>query len=431
MTGFCAVPPNTPINRNLRLIASAGAYYVTSYSPKQGVVLARNPNYHGSRPRHFARIELSVRIPASRAVHMIETGNADFTTLGGDFYPSTPTIKDLATQLAARYGAGSDKRQYFVNPTLSLDYFALNTHRRLFSDVRLRQAVNYAIDRDALAELGTPSFQPLPEPPTDQYLPPGMPGYRAGRIYPDRPDPAKARQLVESAHASGRTAVLYTAENPPGPQMAQIVKNNLGAIGIHVDIHAFPTGTLFSRLAQPGEPFDISYAGWSADHPDPSQMLNWLLDGSAGIPSLNDAGLPAPTRSRLAALRPAAIPRIRRPRPGPHPQRRAARRLRQHLKPRPLLRTDRLPNLRHLRREPSCTLYQAFPPLMIGRPGCQTAAGGARATLDSGHQEPRYFTHGAAIAAEWARRARLEFAAEARVRQPDATHVTSVSGDRL
>jgi hypothetical protein len=41
---------------------------------------------------------------------------------------------------------------------------------------------------------------------------------------------------------------------------------------------------------------------------------------------------------------------------------------------------------------------------MIGRPGCQTAAGGARATLDSGHQEPRYFTHGAAIAAECARR---------------------------
>jgi len=305
LTGFCAVPPNTPINRNVRVIPSAGPYYVTSYAPKQGVVLARNPNYHGSRPRHFARIQLAVRIPASRAIHMIETGNADFTTLSGDFYPSTPTIKDLATQLAVRYGAGSDKRQYFVNPTLSLDYFALNTHRPLFSDVRLRQAVNYAIDRDALAGLGTPSFQPLPEPPTDQYLPPGMPGYRAARIYPNQPDLAKARQLVQSAHARGRTAVLYTLENPPGPQMAQIVKNNLGAIGIHAEIHAFPTGNLFSRLAKPGEPFDISYAGWYADHPDPSQMLNWLLDGSAGIPSLNDAGY----QSRLAAASQLSGPR--------------------------------------------------------------------------------------------------------------------------
>ena len=299
LTGFCAVPPNIPINRNVRVIPSAGPYYVTSYAPKQGVVLARNPNYHGSRPRHFAQIQLAVRIPASRAVHMIETGNADFTTLSGDFYPSTPTITALATQLAAGYGSGSGKRQYFVNPTLSLDYFALNTHRPLFSDVRVRQAVNYAIDRDALAKLGTPSFQPLPEPRTDQYLPPGMPGYRAARIYPDRPDPAKARQLVASAHARGRTAVLYTVETRPGPQMAQIVKNNLRAIGIHVDIHAFPTGNLFSRLAKPGEPFDISYAGWYADHPDPSQMLNWLLDGSAGIPSLND---PAYQRRLAAAV---------------------------------------------------------------------------------------------------------------------------------
>jgi len=299
LTGFCAVPPDTPISRKLRLIPSAGPYYVNSFAPGQGVVLARNPNYHGSRPRRFARIQLAVGIPASRAVDMIETGSADFTTLSGDFYPSTPTIKDLATRLAARYGAGSRTQQYFVNPTLSLDYFALNTHRPLFSDVRLRQAMNYAIDRDAIAELGTPSFQPLPEPPTDQYLPPGMPGYRAARIYPDRPDPAKARQLVQSAHASGQTAVLYTVETPPGPQMAQIVKNNLRAIGIHVDIHAFPTGNLFSRLAKPGEPFDISYAGWYADHPDPSQMLNWLLDGSAGIPSLND---PAYQRRLAAAV---------------------------------------------------------------------------------------------------------------------------------
>jgi peptide/nickel transport system substrate-binding protein len=298
LTGFCPVPPNTPIKPNLRVpIPSAGPYYVSSYAPGQGVVLARNPNYHGSRPRHFARIQLSVGIPASRAVHMIETGSADFTTLSGDFYPSTPMIQDLVTQLAARYGAGSGQPQYVVTPTLALDYLALNTHRGLFADVRLRQAVNYAIDRHALADIGTPGFQPLREPPTDHYLPPGMPGYRAASVYPDRPDPARARQLVESAHASGRTAVLYTLNNPPGPKVAQIVKNNLDAIGIRVDIRAFPTDRLFSRLARPGEPFDLSYAGWYADHPDPSQMLNWLLDGSAGIPSLNDPGY----QRRLAA----------------------------------------------------------------------------------------------------------------------------------
>ena len=65
--GFCAVPSNTPIfPAGARPVPTAGPYYVTSYTPGQGVVLARNPNYHGSRPQHFSRIELAVGIPARR-----------------------------------------------------------------------------------------------------------------------------------------------------------------------------------------------------------------------------------------------------------------------------------------------------------------------------------------------------------------------------
>ena len=59
----CAVPSDTPVNRKgQNMIPSAGLYYVTSYTPRQGVVLTRNPNYHGRRPHHFARIQLSVLI---------------------------------------------------------------------------------------------------------------------------------------------------------------------------------------------------------------------------------------------------------------------------------------------------------------------------------------------------------------------------------
>ena len=45
-------------------------------------MLARNPNYHGDRPHRFARIELTMRVPAARAVHEIESGTADYTQLG-------------------------------------------------------------------------------------------------------------------------------------------------------------------------------------------------------------------------------------------------------------------------------------------------------------------------------------------------------------
>lgn len=290
---FCAVPPTTPINRNgVRVIPSAGPYYVASYTPGQGVVLIRNPNYHGSRPRHFARIELAVGTSPQRTVEEINAGGADYTVLGLDSSPATTTLAALAAQLADRYGARSAAarrggQRYFVNPILELDSYALNTDRSLFSDARLRQAVNYAIDRRALAALGS-GFQPLPGRPTDHYLPPGLPGFQDAPTYPMTPDRAKARQLVRLAHAAGRTAVLYTLDTPPGPAQAQIVETDLAAIGLKVQIKTFPAATLFSRLATPGEPFDLGYFGWQADYPDPSQMLNLLLESSSNLPPFVD-----------------------------------------------------------------------------------------------------------------------------------------------
>jgi hypothetical protein len=78
-------------------------------------------------------------------------------------------------------------------------------HRTLFDDVRVRQAVNYAIGRRAPARLGD-FLQPLPERPTDHYLPPGMPAFRHVHVYPTRPDVVKARTLVRQAHAGRRWA---------------------------------------------------------------------------------------------------------------------------------------------------------------------------------------------------------------------------------
>ena len=77
---FCAVPIGTPFDpRGVRLVPSAGPYYVASYTPRQGVVLRRNPNYHGSRPHHMSRIELTVGVPQQRSVAQIEAGTADYS----------------------------------------------------------------------------------------------------------------------------------------------------------------------------------------------------------------------------------------------------------------------------------------------------------------------------------------------------------------
>ena len=157
----------------------------------------------------------------------------------------------------------------------------------------MRQAVNYAIDRRALAALGD-LWQPVPERPADHYLPPGIPGFRDTHVYPLTPDVAKARRL---AHGRGKTAVLYTCNQPPCPAQTRIVKTDLAAIGLRVRIKEYPAATMFAREAKPGAPFDLAYMGWLPDYLDPAGMLHGLLADSSVEPTLND---PAWQR-RLAA----------------------------------------------------------------------------------------------------------------------------------
>jgi ABC-type transport system substrate-binding protein len=311
---FCAVPPGTPTNPDsAALIPSAGPYYVVSDTPSQGVVLARNPNYHGGRPRHFARIELTVGVPTERAIAEIESGQADYTSPGLDSPPQSTTLAVLAAHLAARYGphsaaAAHGHQQYFAGPGDQLDFFFLNSHRPLFHDARVRRAVNLAIDRPALAHLGD-LFEPLPEQPTDHYLPPGMPGHRATNAYPRTPDVAEARTLIRAAHAGGRVAVLDTCSTYPCPQQAQILKTDLARIGLRVEVHTLPEGTLFNRELKPGpRSFDLAPGAWLPDYLDPQAMLGSLLEGPTFGPTVED---PAAARELRRAARRSGADRDR------------------------------------------------------------------------------------------------------------------------
>jgi ABC-type transport system substrate-binding protein len=280
---MCAVPSDTPIDPNgVNDIPMAGPYYIASYAAGHGVVLARNPNYHGSRPRPFARIELSVGISDARAIAAIEAGTADDVTVdvGAGFSP-----REEISRLAVSYGPGSaaakeGRQRYFQNPQAQLTYFVFNTHRPLFADERMRRAVSYAIDRRALAARGYISSE-LPLHPADHYLPPGMPGYRGVHVYPLTADPAKARALADGR---GRTAVLYTCDSDICIEQAQLIQAEVAAIGLRVQIKAFSFPDLLARLASPGAPFDLGYYAWETDFPDPYGMLNQLLGTSALYP---------------------------------------------------------------------------------------------------------------------------------------------------
>jgi peptide/nickel transport system substrate-binding protein len=281
---FCAVPIGTPLDPNgVRTIPSAGPYYVSSYTPGQGIVLKRNPNYTGSRPHHFARIQVTVGVSHHNADAQVEAGRSDYPLDGID--PAD------AASINAHYGPNSPaarkgRQQYFATAQLGLDYIVLNTHRPLFRNARLREAVNYAINRRALARVG-PIFGGPPDRPTDHYLPPGMPGATNTPTYPLTPNLAAAKRLAGNQQ---RTAILYTCNNPTCRQLTQIIKTNLAAIGITVIAKTFPLPALTQRAGTPGEPFDLSLTeGWAADYPDPYDFLNYVLEtGGQVAPPFHD-----------------------------------------------------------------------------------------------------------------------------------------------
>jgi ABC-type oligopeptide transport system substrate-binding subunit len=155
---------------------------------------------------------------------------------------------------------------------LELDQLVFNTSRPPFSSARLRRAVNYALDRQAIARQGL--YNELPAAPTDQYLPPTMPGFRPAGIYPLRPDVARARRL---AGPGRRSVVLYMAGFPSHARAAQIVKANLRAISMDVEIRELG-GSHFTRIARRDEPFDLALIAWVADYADPFDFLG-QLDG--------------------------------------------------------------------------------------------------------------------------------------------------------
>ena len=230
-SSFCPVPftqglqPNGPPQP----IASAGPYYTASVEGDRTVLL-RNPNYAGSRPRRATRIVYTEEIPTPQAVSLTDRGSVAYLPGDSDNY----SLLAVGGPLDQRYGAAAraGRQRYFLEPIPFLDGIVLNARRPLFHDLRLRRAVNYALDRPALAA----AFY---DTPADGIVPPAVPGFAAGRVYPtDGPDLRIARRL--EGGRSRRAVLFFCTSFPYGDpalsRIAVIVRSDLARIRVAVSI---------------------------------------------------------------------------------------------------------------------------------------------------------------------------------------------------
>jgi peptide/nickel transport system substrate-binding protein len=261
---LCPVEPNLPVDPEGigAPFSGGGPYYIASWVPGQRVVFERNRFYGGIRTHRVDRFVIRLAGAPDSTLHAIDAGDLDWT----DALPATNA------ELARRYGV--NKSQFFVQPTPSVHYLALNTARPLFSgNARLRRAVNFAIDRGAILR----AYGPYEGSATDQYVSSMVPGFRDAHIYPlSRPDLRRARALARGRTRSGK-AVFYARDDPRNQAIAQIVKADLAKIGLDVEIKTYPSPVTLDKIGTLGEPFDIAFFGWTCD-PDPECFLG-RLDG--------------------------------------------------------------------------------------------------------------------------------------------------------
>jgi peptide/nickel transport system substrate-binding protein len=265
-TTICAVPPNLPADPEgaKAPLPSPAPYYVGEYVPGERLVLDRNRFYTGTRPHHLDRIVADLAADEGSIVDEVASGKVDWG------FVTNTTWAERTAELARRYGI--NRTQFFVDPLPFVRMFVLNTSRPLFrNNVKLRQAVNFAADRAAL----TTALGPSNATPTDHYLL----GFKTKRIYPLKgPDLATARKLARGRTRSGK-AVLYTRDAVVDLAQAEILRQNLKAIGIQLQVVKFPGQVIFDKLASGRKEFDIGRIGWGTVVGPQDPSLLGIFDG--------------------------------------------------------------------------------------------------------------------------------------------------------
>jgi peptide/nickel transport system substrate-binding protein len=203
------VPAGTPLRDiGLHPLPATGPYEWVDISPRRKITLVRNPYFrewsHAARPDGYPdRIVFRHVDSAEAGLTALERGSADY------IYDEVP--KDRLGEVQTRFAS-----QLYITPTSGTWALILNARTAPFTDVRVRRAINYAVDRARIAQLLGQDSQPA-----CQILPIGLPGYRRHCPYTidlspggawHAPDLAQAQRLIASSHTQGTAITIWNLD---------------------------------------------------------------------------------------------------------------------------------------------------------------------------------------------------------------------------
>jgi peptide/nickel transport system substrate-binding protein len=240
-----------------------GPFTFDSWEKGSSIRLLKNPNYWEAGKPYLDELNFSVLTDANARMLQFQGGDLDIATdvpfSQLDALRSNPDVT-LLTDAVARF-----------------DYMGINCSREPWSDKTLRQAINYAIDKDSIIQnvlfgAGQMANTCLPL----------MYGHADSVVgYPY--DLAKAQELVaQSAGANGFSGTILTDPGDPvGNQVAQLVASNLAEIGGDITIEQLEPGIRRQRT-RVDKDYDFSKGYYTTDIIDPDELMNFAVQSDGG-----------------------------------------------------------------------------------------------------------------------------------------------------
>ncbi len=244
-----------------------GAFKMDHWTLGQQLVFVRNPDYWRKGIPHLDKITFEFGQAPIVALLRLQRGEVD---IAGDGIPPAKfleVMKDPKT-----------KNNIVEGEQLQTGYITLNTTEKPFDNVKVRQAVNMAIDKKRIIQIINGRAIPAKEP-----LPPLMPGYNKdlkGYNY----DPAAAKKLLaDASYPNGFETQLYVYNTDPNPRIAEAIQRDLSQIGIKANIKSLDQASVISAGgSKEGVPMIWSGGmAWIADYPDPSDFY-WPILSCTG-----------------------------------------------------------------------------------------------------------------------------------------------------
>lgn len=266
-------PASTPPARSATPPPFVGPYSITGHEPGRSVTIEREPSWddnvaagvpQADDENNIDGISLQIGVPSGTQYAQLKSGAIDLSFDGSA--PIGPQVSETATD--PRFAD-----RLFSTPDAAIDYAVFRTDRAPFDDVRLRRAVNYAIDRGAVVRA---SGGRLSGSAWSQILPQNLLVDQPTGIYTK--DLGRARALLaESGFVTPIGITLAHVSAVPGPQVSAAVKAALEAIGFTVTLRALPADVYYGFLADPSSDFDIGIVGWGQDYGDAITFYGPLL----------------------------------------------------------------------------------------------------------------------------------------------------------